>query len=101
MASNAFTCHLPASLTPQGDKPGSSGESRLERLYGKLWQPLSLRVHVVDGEIKYVETDNTETMIYDGLRGSRLPARWVLCVVASIADRLKYPMKRVGARAAG
>lgn len=33
-----------------------------------------LRMHVVDGAIKYVETDNTGDDNYDGLHGSRLPA---------------------------
>jgi len=32
-----------------------------------------LRMHVVDGEIKYVETDNTGDDNYDGLHVARLP----------------------------
>ncbi len=43
-----------------------------------------LRMHVVDGEIKYVETDNTGNDDYDGLHGFAPACAVVLCVVASI-----------------
>ncbi|WP_315707687.1 dimethylsulfoxide reductase subunit A [Brenneria uluponensis] len=61
-----------------------------------------LRMHVVDGEIRYVETDNTGKDIYDGfhqvracLRGRSMRRR------VYNPDRLKYPMKRVGKRGEG
>ncbi|XNM70232.1 hypothetical protein ACLK1Y_04925 [Escherichia coli] len=41
-------------------------------------------MHVVDGEIKYVETDNTGDDNYDGLHQVRACLRGLLCVVASI-----------------
>ena len=59
-----------------------------------------LRMHVVDGEIKYVETDNTGDDNYDGLHQVRacLRGRSMRRRVYN-PDRLKYPMKRVGASA--
>ncbi|MCT4710230.1 dimethylsulfoxide reductase subunit A [Enterobacteriaceae bacterium H11S18] len=61
-----------------------------------------LRMHVVDGEIKYVETDNTGDDDYEGLHQVRacLRGRSMRRRVYN-ADRLKYPMKRVGARGEG
>lgn len=61
-----------------------------------------LRMHVVDGEIKYVETDNTGNDDYEGLHQVRacLRGRSMRRRVYN-ADRLKYPMKRVGARGEG
>lgn len=61
-----------------------------------------LRMHVVDGEIKYVETDNTGDDNYEGLHQVRacLRGRSMRRRVYN-ADRLKYPMKRVGARGEG
>ena len=58
-----------------------------------------LRMHVVDGEIKYVETDNTGDDNYDGLHQVRacLRGRSMRRRVYN-PDRLKYPMKRVAAR---
>ena len=58
-----------------------------------------LRMHVVDGEIKYVETDNTGDDNYDGLHQVRacLRGRSMRRRVYN-PDRLKYPMKRVGKR---
>lgn len=55
-----------------------------------------LRMHVVDGEIKYVETDNTGDDNYDGLHQVRacLRGRSMRRRVYN-PDRLKYPMKRV------
>lgn len=55
-----------------------------------------LRMHVVDGEIKYVETDNTGNDDYDGLHQVRacLRGRSMRRRVYN-PDRLKYPMKRV------
>lgn len=43
-----------------------------------------LRMHVVDGEIKYVETDNTGTMITMACIRFAPACAVVLCVVASI-----------------
>lgn len=59
-------------------------------------------MHVVDGEIKYVETDNTGDDNYDGLHRVRacLRGRSMRRRVYN-PDRLKYPMKRVGARGEG
>ncbi|HEA4453361.1 TPA: molybdopterin-dependent oxidoreductase [Proteus mirabilis] len=61
-----------------------------------------LRMHVVDGEIKYVETDNTGNDVYDEfhqvracLRGRSMRRR------VYNPDRLRYPMKRVGKRGEG
>ncbi|MEX8814853.1 molybdopterin-dependent oxidoreductase, partial [Salmonella enterica] len=61
-----------------------------------------LRMHVLDGEIKYVETDNTGNDDYDGLHQVRacLRGRSMRRRVYN-PDRLKYPMKRVGARGEG
>jgi len=61
-----------------------------------------LRMHVVDGEIRYVETDNTGDDNYDGLHQVRacLRGRSMRRRVYN-PDRLKYPMKRVGARGEG
>ncbi len=56
----------------------------------------------MDGEIKYVETDNTGDDNYDGLHQVRacLRGRSMRRRVYN-PDRLKYPMKRVGARGEG
>ncbi|MDR0805592.1 MAG: molybdopterin-dependent oxidoreductase [Enterobacteriaceae bacterium] len=61
-----------------------------------------LRMHVVNGEIKYVETDNTGDDLYQQqhqvracLRGRSMRRR------IYNPDRLKYPMKRVGKRGEG
>ncbi len=61
-----------------------------------------LRMHVVDGEIKYVETDNTGDDQYEGLHQVRacLRGRSMRRRVYN-PDRLKYPMKRVGKRGEG
>lgn len=58
-----------------------------------------LRMHVIDGEIKYVETDNTGDDNYEGLHQVRacLRGRSMRRRVYN-PDRLKYPMKRVGKR---
>lgn len=62
----------------------------------------SLRMYVVDGEIKYVETDNIGDDNYDGLYQVRvcLRGRFMRRRVYN-SDRLKYSMKRVGARGEG
>ena len=60
-----------------------------------------LRMHVADGEIKWVETDNTGDDEYGNhqiracLRGRSMRRR------VYNPDRLKYPMKRVGKRGEG
>ncbi|EOV9002424.1 dimethylsulfoxide reductase subunit A [Cronobacter malonaticus] len=61
-----------------------------------------LRMHVVNGEIRYVETDNTSGDDYDGLHQVRacLRGRSMRRRVYN-PDRLKYPMKRVGKRGEG
>lgn len=59
-------------------------------------------MHVVDGAIKYVETDNTGDDNYDGLHQVRacLRGRSMRRRVYN-PDRLKYLMKRVGKRGEG
>ncbi len=59
-------------------------------------------MHVVDGEIKYVETDNTGDDIFNHshqvracLRGRSMRQR------VYNPDRLKYPLKRIGKRGEG
>ena len=58
----------------------------------------ALQCHVADGEIKYIESDNTGSAEMDQpqlracLRGRSL-RRWL-----QSPDRLNYPMKRVGKR---
>lgn len=61
-----------------------------------------LRMHVVDGEIRYVETDNTGDDNYEGLHQVRacLRGRSMRRRVYN-PDRLKFPMKRVGTRGEG
>ncbi|EPS2707842.1 dimethylsulfoxide reductase subunit A [Cronobacter turicensis] len=61
-----------------------------------------LRMHVAEGEIRYVETDNTGTDDYAGLHQVRacLRGRSMRRRVYN-PDRLKYPMKRVGKRGEG
>ncbi|ELY4872862.1 dimethylsulfoxide reductase subunit A [Cronobacter sakazakii] len=61
-----------------------------------------LHMHVVNGEIRYVETDNTGGDDYDGLHQVRacLRGRSMRRRVYN-PDRLKYPMKRVGKRGEG
>lgn len=61
-----------------------------------------LRMHVVNDEIKYVETDNTGDDNFDGLHQVRacLRGRSMRRRVYN-PDRLKYPMKRIGARGEG
>lgn len=61
-----------------------------------------LRMHVVDGEIKWVETDNIGDDIFNQhhqvracLRGRSMRRR------VYNPDRLKYPLKRVGERGSG
>ena len=60
-----------------------------------------LQCHVQDGEIKYIESDNTGDSAMDQpqlracLRGRSL-RRWL-----QSPDRLNYPMKRVGERGSG
>ncbi len=56
-----------------------------------------LRMHVVNGEIKYVETDNVGEDVYQELHQVRacLRGRSMRRRIYN-PDRLKYPMKRVG-----
>lgn len=61
-----------------------------------------VRMHVLDGEIKYVETDNTGEDNYEGLHQVRacLRGRSIRRRIYH-PNRLKYPMKRVGLRGEG
>lgn len=61
-----------------------------------------LRMHVIDGEIKWVETDNTGKDVFNHehqvracLRGRSMRRR------VYNPDRLKYPLKRIGKRGEG
>lgn len=63
----------------------------------------ALRLHVVDDEVVWVETDNTGNDIYDecdhqlrACQRGRSIRRWI-----NHPDRLQYPMKRVGKRGEG
>ncbi len=92
MASSTLPCHLPASLTPQkAISPAKTAKVVWSACTVNCGSVCRYGMHVVDGEIKYVETDNTGN---DDLRWLCIrfaPAcAVVLCVVASIADRLKY-----------
>ena len=99
LASNALT--LPFSrMAHAADTPAPASEK-------VVWSACTvncgsrcpLRMHVVDGAIKYVETDNTGDDNYDGLHQVRacLRGRSMRRRVYN-PDRLKYPMKRVGKR---
>lgn len=61
-----------------------------------------LRMHIVDGEIKWVETDNTEceddpsVPQYRACARGRSLRRWVYS-----EDRIKYPMRRTSKRGSG
>jgi DmsA/YnfE family anaerobic dimethyl sulfoxide reductase A subunit len=60
-----------------------------------------LQIHVVDGEIAYVESDNTGNPAFGALQSraclrGRSIRRWV-----NDPNRLQYPMKRIGMRGAG
>ena len=102
LASNALT--LPFTrLSPAPGTPAPASEK-------VVWSACTvncgsrcpLRMHVVDGAIKYVETDNTGDDNYDGLHQVRacLRGRSMRRRVYN-PDRLKYPMKRVGKRGEG
>ncbi|MDR0350688.1 MAG: molybdopterin-dependent oxidoreductase [Coriobacteriales bacterium] len=61
----------------------------------------ALQFHVVDGELAYLESDNTASSSFDGLQSraclrGRSIRRWI-----NSPDRLQYPMKRVGKRGLG
>lgn len=61
-----------------------------------------LRMHVQDGVIKYVETDNLGTDVYGDFHQVRACARGrSMRRRVYNPDRLKYPMKRVGKRGEG
>ena len=102
LASNALT--LPFTrLSHAADTPAPASEK-------VVWSACTvncgsrcpLRMHVVDGAIQYVETDNTGDDNYDGLHQVRacLRGRSMRRRVYN-PDRLKYPMKRVGKRGEG
>lgn len=102
LASNALT--LPFTrLSHAADTPAPASEK-------VVWSACTvncgsrcpLRMHVVDGAIKYVETDNTGDDNYDGLHQVRacLRGRSMRRRIYN-PDRLKYPMKRVGKRGEG
>jgi DmsA/YnfE family anaerobic dimethyl sulfoxide reductase A subunit len=58
-----------------------------------------LRFHIVDGELKYVETDNTGDA--NGLQNRSCGRGRSIRRLINHPDRLKFPMKRVGARGSG
>ena len=98
---------LPFGITPLAAAVGESVSTHQDR---KVWSACTvncgsrcpLRMHVADGVIQYVETDNTGDDNYDGLHQVRacLRGRSMRRRVYN-PDRLKYPMKRVGKRGEG
>mgnify|MGYP000845506525 CR=1 FL=1 len=98
---------LPFGLRPAAAAVGSALNAAPEKT---VWSACTvncgsrcpLRMHVADGVIRYVETDNTGDDAYDGLHQVRacLRGRSMRRRVYN-PDRLKYPMKRVGARGEG
>lgn len=94
---------IPKSLAAQTSLPPSSPERIIwSACTVNCGSRCPLRMHVVDGEIRYVETDNTGDDNYDGLHQVRacLRGRSMRRRVYN-PDRLKYPMKRVGKRGEG
>ena len=61
----------------------------------------SLRCHVVDGDIAYVETDDTGDPALGGIQCRACLKGRALRQYLGSPDRLDYPMKRVGARGEG
>ena len=107
LASAASGVMLPLVASPVRAAPGASPKPAPE---GKVvWSACTvncgsrcpLRMHVVDGRIRWVETDNLGQDIYGDhqvracARGRSMRQR------VYNADRLKYPMKRVGKRGEG
>lgn len=94
---------IPKSVAAQTSPPPSSPERIVwSACTVNCGSRCPLRMHVVDGEIRYVETDNTGDDNYDGLHQVRacLRGRSMRRRVYN-PDRLKYPMKRVGRRGEG
>ncbi len=87
---------LPAS--PAADE----GEVKWTYCTASCTSKCPLRTHIVDGEIKWVETDNTEceddpsVPQYRACARGRSLRRWVYS-----EDRIKYPMRRTGKRGSG
>lgn len=83
VASNAFTlpftriAHAADTLSPAGETVTWSACTV------NCGSRCPLRMHVVDGEIKYVETDNTGDDSYDGLHQCVPACADARCVVAS------------------
>ncbi|EKN4072398.1 dimethylsulfoxide reductase subunit A [Yersinia enterocolitica] len=104
MATGAFS--LPFSRTAHAVQsainPANDGKVIWSACTVNCGSRCPLRMHVVDGEIKYVETDNTGDDNFEGLHQVRacLRGRSMRRRVYN-PDRLKYPMKRVGARGEG
>ncbi|UXD30827.1 Anaerobic dimethyl sulfoxide reductase chain A [Yersinia enterocolitica] len=104
MATGAFS--LPFSRTAHAVQsainPANDGKVIWSACTVNCGSRCPLRMHVVDGEIKYVETDNTGDDDFEGLHQVRacLRGRSMRRRVYN-PDRLKYPMKRVGARGEG
>ena len=107
LASAACGVMLPLVASPVQAAPGASPKPAPE---GKVvWSACTvncgsrcpLRMHVVDGRIRWVETDNLGQDVYGDhqvracARGRSMRQR------VYNADRLKYPMKRVGKRGEG
>ena len=107
LASAASGVMLPLVASPVQAAPGASPKPAPE---GKVvWSACTvncgsrcpLRMHVVDGRIRWVETDNLGQDVYGDhqvracARGRSMRQR------VYNADRLKYPMKRVGKRGEG
>ncbi|UGS40591.1 DMSO/selenate family reductase complex A subunit [Pseudocitrobacter corydidari] len=101
-AANSLT--LPFSLsTIAAEQPPSPQEKRVwSACTVNCGSRCPLHMHVIDGEIRYVETDNTGDDNYEGLRQVRacLRGRSIRRRIYN-PDRLKYPMKRIGKRGEG
>ena len=102
----ASAVHLPVAAATQGNATVNVAESE-EKL---VWSACTvnchsrcpLRMHVQDGVIKYVETDNLGDDTYGDFHQVRACARGrSMRRRVYNPDRLKYPMKRVGKRGEG
>ena len=101
MASSALTLPLVDWHAVDSHSNKIRRKGYLERRTVNCGSRCPLRMHVVDGEIKYVETDNTGDDNYDGLHQVAPVCVGVHASPCLQSDRLKYPMKRSRARGEG
>ncbi|AHG81845.1 reductase [Bibersteinia trehalosi USDA-ARS-USMARC-188] len=104
VALTASSVQIPIAKAETQSTPTNKGEEKL------VWSACTvnchsrcpLRMHVQDGVIKYVETDNLGTDVYGDFHQVRACARGrSMRRRVYNPDRLKYPMKRVGKRGEG